>query len=110
MEIERRRFPRYPFVATVHIKEMLSQTEIVACTANISLGGCFIEDRTPLAAGLPVRITISHEGMTFRALGNVVLALENVGMRLAFETFNSDNEAVLRTWIEVAKQRCESHA
>lgn len=103
MQIERRRFPRYAFVATVHIKEMLSQTELIARTRNISLGGCFVETSTPLAAGVPVRVTISQAGSTFRALGNVLLSLDHEGMRITFESFSPDQEAILRTWIEVAK-------
>ena len=103
MQIERRRFTRYPFVATVHIQEMLSDTELTARTRNISLGGCFAETPTPLAAGVPVRVTISHAGTTFRALGNVLLSLDQEGMRIAFESFSPDQAAILRTWIEVAK-------
>jgi hypothetical protein len=108
METERRRFPRYRFVATVHIKEILSEAELIARTSNISFGGCLVKTRTPLAAGTPVRITISHQGMTFKAFGNVAVAIEGVGMPVSFETFSPDQEAILRTWIDVVKQRSGS--
>lgn len=106
MQIERRRFPRYPFVAAVHVEEMLSQTAVVGHTSNISLGGCFVDVCAPMPAGTPVRITISSEGTTFKALGNVVMALATIpGMRLAFEAFGPEQEAVLGAWVEAAKLR-----
>jgi len=105
MEVERRRFSRYPFVAEVHIEEILSRTEFVGRTRNISFGGCFIDVDDPLRAGTPVRITISNDGTTFKALGNVVVALANFGMRLAFESFGAEQETVLRAWVESAKQK-----
>ena len=102
---ERRRHPRYPFVAVAHIEELISQGELVAKTVNISLGGCFVDIHAPLPSGAPVRITISNDGTTFKALGNVVVSLASVGMRLVFETLSPDQEAVLRTWVESAKQQ-----
>ena len=105
---ERRRHPRYPFVAVAHIEELLSQRELVANTVNISLGGCFIDMHAPLPAGAPIRITISSNGATFKALGNVVVSLASAGMRLGFETLTPDQEAVLRNWVDLAQQRSET--
>lgn len=102
---ERRRHPRFPFIAVAHIEELLSQRELVANTVNISLGGCFVDIHPPFPAGAPVRITISSGGNTFKALGNVVVSLASVGMRLVFETLSPDQEAVLRAWVESAKQQ-----
>lgn len=101
---QRRSFPGYPFVAVAHIEEIPSQTELVAHTVTISLWGCLVDVHCPLPAGAPVCVTISNDGTIFRSLGNVVVAVANVGMRLSFETLAPEQEEILRIWVDGAKQ------
>ncbi len=71
MDSERRRAPRYPFIAEAEVTEISSDTKLAAKTSDLSVGGCFLDMLNPTPEGTAVRVRISHEGATFTALGRV---------------------------------------
>ena len=71
MGLEHRREPRHPFFASVELLESSLETRVAARTGDLSLHGCYVDTRNPFARGANVRITITHMGENFTALGTV---------------------------------------
>jgi len=99
MDSERRRAPRYPFIAEAEAIEVSSNTKLAAKTSDLSIGGCFLDMLNPTPQGTEVRVRISHEGATFTALGRVVFILPNMGMGVTFTNIEQDQQAILQKWI-----------
>ncbi len=99
MDSERRHAPRYPFIADAEVTEISSDTKLAAKTSDLSIGGCFLDMLNPSPQGTDVRITISHEGATFTALGSVVFILPNMGMGVLFTSVEHGQQAILQKWI-----------
>jgi PilZ domain len=101
MESERRRAPRYSFIAEVEVTEIASDTKLNAKTSDLSIGGCFLDMLNPSPEGTEIRVTIFHSGTTFTALGRAVFILPNMGMGVAFTRVDADQLTVLQTWLAV---------
>jgi PilZ domain len=99
MRSDRRRGPRYPWVADAEVTETAFRTRIRAQTRDLSIGGCFVNLHNPLLEGAEVGIRISRGGTTFTALGTVVSVIPNMGMDVAFKTIEPTQSAVLQEWL-----------
>ena len=99
MDTERRRSPRFPFIAEAEAIEISSDTKLAAKTSDLSLDGCFLDMLNPTPQGTEVRVRISHEGTAFTALGKVVFILPNMGMGVKFTSVEQDQRAILQKWI-----------
>jgi hypothetical protein len=97
--MERRRALRFPFIADAQVVEIASETKLNARTSDLSTGGCFLDMLNPSPAGSEIRVTISHGGCTFTALGRVVFIAPNMGMGVAFTTIENDQLEVLNNWL-----------
>lgn len=98
MNCERRRAPRYQFIADAEVTEILSGTMLKAKTGDASLGGCFLDMLNP-PEGTEIRDTISYGNATFTALGRVVFVFPNMGMGVVFTSVEAHQSAVLQEWI-----------
>jgi len=99
MESKQRRAPRYQFIAEAEVTETLSDTNLIAKTSDLSIGGCFLDMLNPTPRGTQVRVRISHEGATFTALGKVAFILPNMGMGVTFTSIEQDQQAILQKWL-----------
>ena len=99
MGVERRRSPRYRFVADVEITEIASNTRLGGRTSDLSMGGCFLDMVNPSPEGTEIRVTVHHASALFTALGKVVFVFPNVGMGVVFTNVEEDQLAVLRKWL-----------
>jgi len=99
MDPDRRRAPRYRFIADVEIRETLADTRLDARTSDLSIGGCFLDILNPSPRGTEIRVRISHAGATFTALGKVAFVIPNMGMGVAFTKVEGNQVAVLQKWI-----------
>ena len=96
---ERRRSPRYPFIAEAEVTEIASDTKLTAKTSDLGISGCFLDMLNASPEGTEVRVRISHAGTTFTALGKVASVLHNMGMGIAFRGVEGDQRAVLQEWL-----------
>lgn len=96
---ERRRAPRYFFVADAEVTEIASDTKLMAKTSDLSIGGCFLDMLNPSPVGTEIRVRISHASTTFTARGRVVFVCPNVGMGVFFTSAEADQLAVLQKWL-----------
>jgi hypothetical protein len=99
MDSERRRSPRYRFVADTEIAEIASNTRLGGRSSDLSMGGCFLDMLNPPPEGTEIRVTVHHARASFTALGRVVFVFPNVGMGVVFTNVEEDQLAVLRNWL-----------
>ena len=99
MGSERRRFPRYPFVADTEITEIASNTRLGGRSSDLSIGGCFLDMVNPLPEGTEIQITVHHASASFTAVGRVVFVFPNAGMGVVFTNVDHNQVAVLQKWL-----------
>jgi len=99
MDLERRRAPRYPFIAEAEVTEIASGTKLSARTSDVSSGGCFLDMLNPSPEGTEIRVRISHASTTFTVLGRVVFVFPNMGMGVVFTSVEDNQLAVLQEWL-----------
>lgn len=99
MESERRRAPRFPFMAEAEVTEISSDTKLIAKTSDLSIDGVFLDMLNPSPVGTDIRVRISHKSTTFTTLGRVTFVLPNMGMGVVFRNVESDQRAILQEWI-----------
>ena len=99
MASERRRSPRYRFVADTKITKIASNTRLGARSTDLSMGGCFLDMVNPSPEGTEIRVTVHQASASFTALGRVVFVFPNVGMGVVFTNVEEDQLAVLRKWL-----------
>lgn len=99
MDSERRRAPRYPFIAAAEVTEIASVTKLNARTNDLSIGGCFLDMLNPSPEGTEIRVRISHASSTFTALGRVVFIFPNMGMGVVFTRVEDDQLPILQEWL-----------
>ena len=100
---DRRRAPRFRFVADAEVLETLSGTRQRARTGDLSMGGCFLEMLKPPPAGTDLKITISQGTVNFIALGRVVFATPNIGMGVVFTNIDPSQLEILLNWVAELK-------
>lgn len=96
---ERRSSPRYVLIAAVEIIEPVANIRLVGRTAEISLGGCYIDTLNPLPKNTVVRLAIQREQGAFESWGRVVYVHEGIGMGVQFFNTASDQVNALKGWI-----------
>lgn len=104
MSTERRRAPRYQFVADVELLETGSGAKSRAKTGDLSLGGCFLDTLNPSPEGTEILVTISRAERRFTALGQVVFAFPRLGMGVVFTHVDSDQLSILEEWLTTAER------
>jgi hypothetical protein len=103
MNTERRRAPRYQFIADAEVAEVESGTKAKAKTGDLSIGGCFLNTQNPSPEGTEIRVTIFRESTAFTALGRVVFVFPRLGMGVVFTRVDADQLVALQEWLSQAR-------
>jgi hypothetical protein len=96
---ERRAHPRYVLVAPADIVEPIANIRVSGRTAEISLGGCYVDVEDPLPKGAVIELSIQRDISVLKTWGCVVYAHEQVGMGIQFLDTAPDQRALLHQWI-----------
>src|SRR6266478_4103718 len=64
---ERRRTPRYPFIATAEVVDQSSQASIATRVTELSLNGCYLDMPNPLPKDAQIKIKIYSESKFFES-------------------------------------------
>ena len=96
---DRRRTPRYPFVANAEVSETASQTRIFARTSEIGMNGCYLDLINPLPVGTEVLVKIFTETDFFESVATVVYSQPNLGMGLMFRDVSRHFLPSLQKWL-----------
>jgi PilZ domain len=101
---DRRRAPRYPFVADAEIVEIGTGARIFVRVTEISLYGCYIEAPNPLPVGSRVYVMIFRQADFFESEAIVAYSRPNLGMGLALRGVAPHFLPTLRKWLLEAMQ------
>jgi len=96
---DRRRTPRYPFIANAELIEEASGARMQTRVSEIGLYGCYFDMVNPLPAGTTVTVKIFCDDGFFEAKSTVVYSQPNMGMGVTFQTVQPFFMATLKKWL-----------
>jgi hypothetical protein len=99
MEQERRRAPRFPFIASAEVLAENTGSRISTRISDLSISGCYVDTINPLPDGTLVQVRIITETHTFEAPATVVFSHTHLGMGLAFREVQANSQDVLQSWL-----------
>ena len=102
MEQERRRTPRYPFIATAEITDQSSNATVSTRVTELSLRGCYLDMSNPLPMDARINIKIYSEGKFFESTGTVVYSQPKLGVGITFLEIRPQFLSVLKQWLLAA--------
>jgi PilZ domain len=102
MNRERRRTPRYIFIASAELCEEHSDLRVASRVSELSLNGCYLDMMNPFPTGTVVLLKIFAGEMTFQAKAKIVYATPNVGAGVAFLEVEPKYNYILNHWLEEA--------
>lgn len=104
MGAERRRTPRYTFIASAELIEEKADVRIATRVSELSLFGCYLDMMNPFPVGTLVLVKISAGDQYFEARSKIVYAQMNMGAGVAFLEVQAQHQPVLERWLDEAKR------
>ena len=105
MQTERRRAPRYPFIALAEIVDEKENARTSSRVSDLSLHGCYVEMTHPFPQGTNVMIEICTETESLETQATVAYFKPRQGMGLTFSEMPEYSANVLNRWLVQAKGR-----
>lgn len=99
MENDRRRAPRYAFIANAELTDEASKARFQTRISEIGLYGCYVDMVNPLPEGTALLVKIFCDDGFFEAKGTVVYAQPNFGMGVTFRDIQPFFMATLKKWL-----------
>ena len=104
MGAERRRTPRYTFIASAELIEEAADVRIATRVSELSLYGCYLDMMNPFPVGTLVLVKISAGDAYFQARARIVYAQTNMGAGVTFLEVEAAHQPVLERWLDEAKR------
>jgi hypothetical protein len=101
---EKRRTPRYPFIAVAELTDAESGVQLNSQVAELSLNGCYVDMLNTLPVNTLVTLKIFADSECFEAIAKVIYALPGMGMGLAFQDVSIASGVLLRKWLLKASE------
>lgn len=102
MERERRRTPRYIFIASAELYEEQSEVRVASRVSELSMHGCYLDMMNPFPPGTLILLKIFAGDLTFQSKGRVIYATQNMGCGVGFLDVEPKYEYILQRWMEQA--------
>jgi hypothetical protein len=102
MEQERRRSPRYPFAASVEMRQGTSEDKITASVSELSMNGCYVQTIYPYPVGTALSVKVFTPTEFFEGQATVIYSQADHGMGLMFKETKPYYLMVLRKWLLAA--------
>ena len=99
---ERRRSPRYIFVASAELVAEQSDVRMVSRVSELSLHGCYLDMMNPFPVGTIILLKIYAENAVFQSGAKIVYSQPNMGAGVAFIDPEPQYLPVLHHWLEEA--------
>ncbi len=96
---ERRCEARYGINADTEVEEPQTQAKVFGRTADLGMGGCYVDVVTTFAVGTIVCVRISRDGQKFEARAKVLYGRPGMGMGMAFLEMAQEERTRLEGWI-----------
>ena len=104
-EEQRRRNPRYAFIASAELLEPQTDVRIATRVSELSLNGCYMDMLNPFPVGTPVLVKISDDAATFQSKARVIYAHPNFGAGRGIPRIQKPQYlTVLKGWISEAEK------
>jgi len=104
MERERRRTPRYIFIASAELYEEASDVRVASRVSELSLHGCYLDMMNPFPPNTIIRLKIFAGDLTFQSKARVIYSTSNVGAGVAFIDVEPKYEYMIKRWMEEAAE------
>jgi c-di-GMP-binding flagellar brake protein YcgR len=99
MEHERRQYPRFKVRVPIELHTENSESPIRGATADLSLGGCYIETFLPFPVGTDLELKVQLED-TLLVLASVVTCDPQVGNGIRFTRMLPEDLETLQVFLE----------
>jgi hypothetical protein len=96
---ERRIGPRFGVNADTEVEEPQTQAKISGRTADLGMGGCYVDAMTTFPVGTEVCVRIKRGGKKFEADAKVLYGKPGMGMGMAFLGMGQEEKSLLELWI-----------
>lgn len=107
---ERRRSPRYPFIASAELIEEKADVRIASRVSELSSNGCYLDMMNPFPTGTMVLVKISAGEDFFQAKSKIVYSQMNMGAGVGFLEVDAASKAVLGRWLDAAEKEVQRQA
>ncbi|HET8922138.1 MAG TPA: PilZ domain-containing protein [Candidatus Acidoferrum sp.] len=107
---ERRRSPRYSFIASAELIEQKADVRIATRVSELSQHGCYLDMMNPFPTGTLVLVKISAGDAYFEAKAKIVYSQPNMGAGVGFLEIGPDSQAVLGRWLDEAETERKKQA
>jgi PilZ domain-containing protein len=105
MEQDRRRTPRYPFAASIEMREGTSEDKRTERVKELSMNGCYVDMKQPYPEGTALGVKLFSENELFEAQATVIYSQPDQGMGLMFRDTKPYYLMVLRKWLLAAMMK-----
>jgi hypothetical protein len=102
MEREKRRTPRYIFIASAELYEEQSDVRVASRVSELSMHGCYLDMMNPFPPGTIILLKIFSGELTFQSRARVIYATQNMGAGVAFVDVDEKYKHILERWMEQA--------
>jgi hypothetical protein len=99
---ERRRTPRYTFIASAELTEATSDVRIATRVSELSLYGCYLDMMNPFPVATLVLVKISAGDAFFQAKSKIVYSQANMGAGVVFLETEPEYQPILERWLDEA--------
>jgi PilZ domain len=96
---EHREVPRYTLIASIELREPVTDTRISGRISEISRKGCYVDVLITLPQGTHLDVRISRDQGTFTSKGKIVYVQEGMGMGVAFLDVAPEQLKILDSWL-----------
>jgi hypothetical protein len=96
---DRRRVPRYPFIASAEFSQTNSGPRIEARVNELGMFGCYLETSSPAPEGALIFVKIFREADFFESSATVAYSHPNRGMGIKFRDYNRLHVGTLQKWL-----------
>ena len=107
---EKRRCPRYPFIASAELIEEKADVRIASRVSELSLYGCYLDMMNPFPTGTIVLVKISAGDAHFEAKSRIIYAQQNMGAGVGFLEVQQPSQVVLERWLDEAAKEQQRQA
>jgi hypothetical protein len=101
-EEQRRRSPRYTFIASAELLEPRTDVRIATRVSELSIHGCYMDMLNPFPVDTPVLVKISAADAVFQTRARVIYAHPNFGSGVTFLDPEPQHLAILQGWLSEA--------
>jgi len=102
VEREKRRVPRYIFIASAELIEEKSDVRVASRVSELSLYGCYLDMMNPFPTDTSVLLKIWAGDTLFQTKGKIIYSQPNMGAGVAFLGVEPQYQPILEHWLETA--------